>query len=93
MANPLSLCWGIEMWGYAILGVATWVLAVFYLETNKILVFLLRLNGWMSVAGAVLTVINLEWVMTPAGLAAYAAWNILMIVLMILIYRHAKNPV
>lgn len=23
LANPLSLCWAIEMWGYALLGVAT----------------------------------------------------------------------
>lgn len=91
MVNPLSLCWGIEMWGYAILGVATWVLAVYYREVNNLLAFLLRFNGWMSIAGAILTVVNIEWVMKPAGLAAYAAWNILMIVLMILIYRQARR--
>lgn len=89
MANPLSLCWGIEMWGYAILGVATWVLAVYYRGASKALWFLLQLNGGISIAGAVLTVVNIQWVMMPAGLAAYAAWNVLMIVLMILIYRHA----
>lgn len=27
MSSPLSLCWNIEMWGYALLGVATWMLA------------------------------------------------------------------
>src|SRR5690349_7669426 len=30
MVNPTSLCWAIEMWGYAILGIATLLLAAYY---------------------------------------------------------------
>jgi hypothetical protein len=91
MANPLSLSWAIEIVGYGILGVATWLLAGYYRNLNKHIYFLLISNGIVSVATVVLVVIDLNWLSKPIGLVAYLCWNLLMIVLMVLIYRFSKN--
>lgn len=93
MANPMSLSWSVEMWGYGLLGVATWLLADCYRNKNDVIRYLLTGNGVISLAGIVLTVVDNSWVLTAAGLIAYILWNVLMIVLMILIYRHARNQV
>jgi hypothetical protein len=90
MANPASLSWSIEMWGYAILGVATWLLSAFYRSKSRTIYVLLIANGVVSVLSAVLFVLDDGWLLTTTGLAGYFFWNLLMIVLLILIFRHAK---
>ena len=79
MSNPRSLAWGIEMWGYAFLGVATWLAAPIFrqtpLERGVALTFVT--NGVMGVAGAAWTVARPGWAMTHTGMAAFGAWNIL----------------
>lgn len=87
MANPLSLCWAIEMWGYGFLGVATWLMSGYYRNRNKTIRFFLMLNGIVSLLSPVYTVIDVRWVMTTCGLIAYFVWNVLMITLLVLIYR------
>lgn len=91
MANPNSLGWSIEMWGYAILGIATWLMSAFYREKNKIVYALLIINGIVSVLSAILFIINAGWLLTTTGLIGYFSWNLLMIVLLLLIYRHSKK--
>lgn len=91
MANPNSLGWSIEMWGYAILGIATWLMSAFYREKNKIVYALLIINGIVSVLSAILFIINADWLLTTTGLIGYFSWNLLMIVLLLLIYRHSKK--
>lgn len=91
MSNPLSFCWANEMWGYAFLGIATLLMAGYYRGKNNVIRALLITNGIVSVGSAVWTIIDVNWVMTTAGLIAYFVWNILMIVLMILIYFYAKK--
>jgi hypothetical protein len=91
MANPMSFCWANEMWGYALLGVATWFMAGYYRDKSNFIRILLILNGIISVASALWTAIDVAWVMTTAGLVGYFAWNVLMIVLMISIYLNSKN--
>ena len=91
MANPASLSWAIEMWGYAILGVATWLLSAYYKERSRIIYFLLIANGIISILSAALFIYNDKWLLTTTGLAGYFAWNLLMIVLLLLIYRHSKK--
>lgn len=80
MSNPTSLAWGIEMWGWGFLGVATWLLSATFgkskLERATALAF--AANGPVSIAGALWTVARPGWVMTPAGLTAFAAWNLLL---------------
>jgi len=91
MANPMSLSWAVEIWGYGILGVATWLMAGYYKEKNKTLSWLLILNGMVSIAIIGFTIIDLNWVLTSTGLIAYMFWNVLMIVLMIMINRNCKR--
>ncbi len=87
-ANPGSLCWAIEMWGYALLGLATLLLAPVFNRSGwveKTTAWLMILNGILSIVGGFITATNLEWVMTPAGLTNYVAWNILVVVLSIFV--------
>jgi hypothetical protein len=91
MANPLSFCWANEMWGYAFLAIATWLAAGYYRNKNNAIYALMIVNGVVSLESAIWTIIDINWVLTVAGLVAYLAWNILMIAMMILIYRHAKK--
>lgn len=91
MANPMSLSWAIEMWGYGILGVATWLMAGYYKQKNNFIRWLLILNGIVSLLSVAFTVININWVLTTTGIIAYMFWNILMIVLMIMIYLNSKT--
>jgi hypothetical protein len=80
MANPKSLAWGIEMWGWGLLGVATWLVAPVFrgsrLERATALAFII--NGPLSILGAIWTVANPGWVLTSSGLVAFALWNLLL---------------
>lgn len=91
MTNPMSFCWANEMWGYALLGIATLLMAGYYRNRNKVIRGLLIANGVMSLMSALWTIVDVTWVMSPVGLVGYFLWNVLMIVLMILIYRHSKS--
>jgi hypothetical protein len=84
MNNPRSLCWAIEMFAYALLGVVTWLLAPTFREERAI-ALLLRTNGIVSVASAAWTVVDLAWVQTPVGLVFYALWNLLVVAIMVLV--------
>jgi len=88
MANPLSFCWANEMWGYGFLGVASWLMAGFYDRKNNTIRTLLIVNGIVSLATVLCTIVDTEWLLSPVGLGGYMIWNVLMIVLMSLIYRH-----
>ncbi|HEX8917318.1 MAG TPA: hypothetical protein VF898_02350, partial [Chloroflexota bacterium] len=87
LVNPRSLSWAIEMWGWGLFGLATWLVApVFHgskLERATAWAFIL--NGIMSVVGALVTAADLSWVMTTPGMINYAAWNILMVILAVLV--------
>lgn len=93
MANPRSLSWSIEMWGYAILGKALWLLSGCYSKTNKVIPALLSTNLILSIASLVWSIINPEWVETSIGLILFMVWNALMMLIAWLIYLHARsNP-
>lgn len=91
MSNPLSLCWAIEMWGYGLLGIATWLMAAYYSGRHALIEMLLRVNGSVSLIGAIWVSIDISWVMSPTGLTAYLSWNVLMIVVLLLIYRDSRK--
>jgi hypothetical protein len=93
MSNPMSFCWANEMWGYAFMGIATWLMAGYYRNKNNFIRTLLIANGIVSLLSAILTIINVSWVMTTIGLVSYFVWNVLMIVMMIMIYRYSKVAV
>ncbi len=79
--NPNSLCWAIEMWGYALLGLATLLLApVFNRDwVERTTAWLMVANGIISIAGGFITAGNQAWIMTVPGLINYSAWNALVV--------------
>ena len=88
MSNPASYCWANEMWGYGILGIATWLMAPYYKGRNTLIRWLLISNGIISLISPVWTIINVNWVLSALGFSLFLLWNFLMIALMILIIRH-----
>lgn len=98
LANPLSLCWAIEMWGYACLGVATWLAAGVFNRggLERATAVLMVANGVISIIGGIVTSINLGWVLTTPGVISYVAWNVLVLALSILVIaslRRRQNQV
>ena len=91
MSNPMSLCWAMEMWGYALLGIATILMSEYYTGKNNFIRSLLIINGIGSVLGAIWLIFDVSWVMTTMGMIAYVVWNALMIVLIISIYEHSRK--
>jgi hypothetical protein len=68
------------MWGYGVLGVATWLVAPVFDQTRleRATALLMAMNGPVSVAGAVWTLLQPSWEQTPIGLVAFAGWNVLL---------------
>jgi len=82
LSNPRALGWALEMWGYAVLGVATWLIAPVLSEhgrAGRAAAALFVANGPVSIAGGVWTALSPGWVMTAPGFALFAGWNLLML--------------
>lgn len=97
LANPLSLSWAIEMWGYAFLGVATWLAAAVFHRNRleRATAALMILNGVMSIIGGVVTAWKLDWVLTLPGIVNYVIWNVVVLALSILVIvslRRRQRP-
>jgi hypothetical protein len=80
MANPTSLAWTVEMLGWGLAGVATWLSAPVFGDSRleRATSSALVANGAVSVAAAAWTLARPGWVMSPEGLFAYALWNTLL---------------
>ncbi len=87
MANPRSLGWALELYGYGILGIATaFVTPLFDAHGRQgVIKTLLWANCLVSVVSAGLLPVIPGWVLTPAGIIAGTLWNLLIGILMILI--------
>jgi hypothetical protein len=82
MSNPSSFAWFLEMFGYAAMGVATWLVAPLFGQSARgtAVRLLLILNAVLSIVGAACTAAFDRWVFSTAGLASFAGWNVLVIV-------------
>jgi len=87
MANPASVGWGLELWGYALLGVATWLAAAAFGRSRleRACAALFVANGVVSVGAALWSAVRPRWVLTPAGLASFAIWNALVVAMLALV--------
>jgi len=93
MVNPSSFSWVLEMFGYGFLGAAGWLVAPIF-EGNGIMKsirYLLIANGIISVVGVIIIAADVEWVLSTSGLISYVAWNLLIIITMILIFLEFKT--
>lgn len=90
LANPRALGWALEMWGYAVLGVSTWLVAPVLRDLGRAGTAagaLFVANGPVSLAGGVWTALRPGWVMTGPGFVLFAAWNALVIAMLALAIR------
>jgi len=78
MANPASFAWCLEMFGYAAMGAATWLVAGCFRGGRRaaLVRLLLILNGVLSIIGAVCTALVDRWVFSSSGLVCFAVWNV-----------------
>jgi len=88
MSNPRSLGWGLEMWGYGLLGVATWLAAPVFQGTplERATRWAFVANGPASIVPALLTALDPGWVLTVPGLVSFAVWNLLVVVMSVLAF-------
>ena len=77
--------------GVCISGLSTALSAAYYKNRSNLIAALMILNGVFSICGALFTIVNVNWVMTKAGLSSYFGWNILMIMILTLIYRESVS--
>jgi hypothetical protein len=83
MSNPTSLAWSIEMWGWALFGVATWLVAPVFRggRTQRVTARLFVANGVVSLVSAIATAAQPGWCVTSFGLAAFVLWNVLLLIM------------
>jgi hypothetical protein len=87
MANPASICWSIEMFGYGFLGVASIFAAPSFRGSpaGKAASALLLANGVTSLASAALTSYDLGWAFTTPGFLGFVVWNALVVAMVAVI--------
>lgn len=87
MANPKSVGWILEMFGYGFLGAATILIAPVFRKgiRMKLVRYLLIANGVISILGAAATTLGTEWLMEWPGITSVIIWNILILVIMTLV--------
>ena len=87
MVNPSSICWTIEMFAYAILGIAYWLVSVAFQGKSifKIIKYLMIFNGIASVLGILIPVIDPKLLLESDSIIGYILWNLLIVLIMTLI--------
>lgn len=92
MANPNSLGWALEMYGYGILGVATAFAAPLFNPTGRqgFIRLLFVANCIVSLLGAILVPIVPGWVLTSWGMILGGVWNLLVAVAMVIIILECR---
>ena len=93
MANPGSLAWALEMWGWGGIGLSFIFMAFIFQnqKTEKTLRILFFINGICSLISAITTSVNMYWIFSPAGFAALIIWNLLVLVIDIFLLVYFKN--
>ena len=83
MANPGSLAWAFEMYGWGGIGLSFIFMAFVFqnTKTERTLKMLFLINGISSLVSAVMTSIDMNWIFSSAGFAALIIWNVLVLVI------------
>ena len=93
MANPDSLGWCLEMWSYAVLGIATWLIAPTFASGPFARAARLTFvaNGPLSIASALATLLIPNWVLSLPGLLAFGAWNLLVVAMAVFAFAALRG--
>lgn len=92
MANPGSLAWALEMYGWGGIGLSFVFMAFIfdYGKTERTLKILFIANGISSCLSAIITSIDMNWLFSPAGFAALIIWNLLVLVIDFYLLRYFR---
>jgi hypothetical protein len=92
MANPGSFAWSLEMYGWGGIGLSFIFMAFIFTtrKYEKTLKILFLLNGVSSIASALMTSFDMNWLFSPAGLVALVVWNVLVFVIDIILLKYFK---
>lgn len=90
MANPGSLAWALEMYGWGGIGLSFICMAFAFTGDNtaRILKKLFLVNGITSFTSAIMTSIDMNWLFSTAGLVALVVWNALVFVIDIFLLKY-----
>jgi len=93
-AKPGSLFWAFELFGYGIIGLAMWLAAPLFPGSgiDRLIRWALAVNGAGSLLAMLVAAFYPRWVLGPLGLAAVLAWNLLIIVIAVLLFRRSRPP-
>jgi hypothetical protein len=94
MANPGSFAWALEMYGWGGIGLS-FIFMAFVFENIKLertLKMLFLANGICSVASALMTSIDMNWLFSPAGFASLIVWNLLVLIIDVFLLKFFKLP-
>jgi len=93
MANPGSFAWALEMYGWGGIGLSFIFMAFIFqnIKLERTLKMLFLANGICSVASALTTSIDMNWLFSPAGFASLIVWNSLVLVIDIFLLRYFKS--
>jgi hypothetical protein len=89
MANPGSFAWALEMYGWGGIGLS-YIFMAFVFGKSKpeiILKTLFIINGICSIASALMTSIDMNWLFSPAGFASLIVWNLLVLAIDIFLLK------
>ena len=98
MANPGSLAWALEMYGWGGIGLSYIFMAFIFnnIKTERILKILFLINGISSCLSAIMTSIDMNWLFSNAGLTSLVLWNSLVFVIDIYLlkyFRYSKTEI
>jgi len=95
MVNPASLAWALEMWAYAFLGVANFLIAPVFTRDpiERAAARLFMANGVGSLAAALWSAVEPSWMMKTTGLVAYTSWNVLVFVMVLVAFLALRRRI
>lgn len=93
MANPGSFAWALEMYGWGGIGLSFIFMAFIFekIKLERTLKIIFMANGICSVASALMTSIDMNWLFSPAGFASLIIWNMLVLIIDIFLLRYFKS--
>jgi len=93
MANPDSIAWALEMFAYAILGIALWLVAPGFTGTRRanLIRYLIVFDAVASIGGAFAAAALPGGMLDSGALVAYYLWNALVALIAVLVLIEYKE--
>jgi hypothetical protein len=93
MSNPGSFAWALEMYGWGGIGLSFIFMARIFKNSGleKVLKKLFVVNGICSVAAAIITSVDMNWLFGPSGFASLIIWNLLVLIVDLVLLKYFRQ--